>query len=209
MSQVKFEPYDENDDIKDYCERLELFFTANGVADEAHLLSGLGTKTYAILRNLTAPDPSMGSSLERIKEALINHFKPKPPVITKRFIFHKRDQHPGEPIKEFVIELRRLARMCNFGGFLEEAIRDRLVCRITSHSTQKKLLTEKNLTLQRAIEIATAAEIAILDHPQESAASVQSEVHSVSYTKLCNVCGKRGHTGNRCKFRALTCYKCG
>ena len=34
-------------------------------------------------------------------------------------------------------------------------------------------------------------------------------MHSVSYTKLCNVCGKRGHTGNRCKFRALTCYKCG
>ena len=80
---------------------------------------------------------------------------------------------------------------------------------MTSHSTQKKLIIEKNLTLQRAIDIATAAEMAILDHPQELAASVQSEVHSVSYTKLCNVCGKLGHTGNRCKFRALTCYKCG
>ena len=120
MSQVKFKPYDENDDIEDYCERLEWFFTANGVADEkkvAHLLSGLGTKTYAVLKNLTAPDPSTGRSLERIKGALIKHFKPKPPVIAKRFIFHKHDQRPGEPIKEFLIELRRLARMCNFGGF--------------------------------------------------------------------------------------------
>ena len=131
MSQVKFEPYDENDNIKDYCEWLELFFTANGVANGkkvAHLLSGLGAKTYAVLKNLTASDPPSGCSLERIKEVLINHFKPKPPVIAERFIFHKRNQHPGEPIKEFVIELRHLARTCNFGGFLEEAIRDRLVC---------------------------------------------------------------------------------
>ena len=109
-----------------------------------------------------------------------------------------------------MIELRHLACTCNFGSFLEEAIRDRLVCRMTSHSTQKKLLTEKNLTLQSVIDITTAAEMAILDHPkQESAASVQSEVHSVSYTKVCNVCGKRAHTGNRYNFHTMTCYKCG
>ena len=49
----------------------------------------------------------------------------------------------------------------------------------------------------------------ILDHQQESAVFVEGEVHSVSYTKLCNVCGKRGHTVNRCEFRTMTCYKCG
>ena len=101
MSQVKFEPYDENDNIEDYCERLELFFTTNEVVDEkkvAHLLSGLGTKTYAVLKNLTAPETPLDCSLARIKEALINHFKPKPPVIAERFIFHKRDQHTGEGI---------------------------------------------------------------------------------------------------------------
>ena len=39
----------------------------------------------------------------------------------------------------------RIARTCNCGGFLEE---DLLVCEMTSHSTQKKLPTERNLTLQ-------------------------------------------------------------
>ena len=58
--------------------------------------------------------------MAQIKEELIKHFKPKPPVIAERFTFHKRDQQPGEPIKEFVIELRQLASTCNFGGFLEE-----------------------------------------------------------------------------------------
>ena len=36
-----------------------------------------------------------------------------PPVTAERFSFHKRGQLPGELIKDFVIELRRLARMCN------------------------------------------------------------------------------------------------
>ena len=109
----------------------------------AYLLSGLGAKTYAILKNLTAPS---ASSLAQIKEKLVSHFKPKPPVIAERFSFHKRDQLPGEPIKNFVMELRRLARTCKFGGFLEEALRDRLVCGMTSGSTQKKLLVAKNRT---------------------------------------------------------------
>ena len=35
------------------------------------------------------------------------------------FFLAERDQHPGEPIKEFLIELRQLAHTCNFGNFLE------------------------------------------------------------------------------------------
>ena len=63
---VKFEPYDDSDDIEDYFERLQLFFTVNGVEEDkqvAYLLSGLGIKTYAILKNLTAPSAPSASSL--------------------------------------------------------------------------------------------------------------------------------------------------
>ena len=142
---VKFEPYDELDDIEDYFKWLELFLTVNGVADNkkvAHLLSGLGAKTYAVLNNLTAPEAPSDCTMAQIKEELIKHFKLKPPVTAERFMFHKHEQRPGEPMKEFVIELRRLARTCNFGGFLEEALRDRLVCGMTSSSTPKKLQSD-------------------------------------------------------------------
>ena len=83
---VKFEPYDELDDIEDYFERLELFMTVNGVADSkkvANLLSGLGAKTYAVLKNLTAPEAPSDCTMAQIKEELIKHFKPKPPVIAE------------------------------------------------------------------------------------------------------------------------------
>ena len=51
--------------------------------------------------------------------------------------------------------------------------------------------------------------MAILDQQQETPVSTPSEMNSVSYTKVCNVCGKRSHTTNRCRFHQMTCYKCG
>ena len=73
------------------------FFTVNSVEENKkmhHLLSGLGTKTYAVLKNLTAPAEPSGCYLAQIKEKLVNHFKLKLPVISERFLFHKHDQLP-------------------------------------------------------------------------------------------------------------------
>jgi len=209
---VKFDSYDDSDDIEDYLERLELFLTANNVEEEkkvAHLLSGIGAKAYAVVKNLTAPRTPKECSWDRLKELLINHFKPKPPVIVERFAFHKRDQRPGETVNEFVIELRRLARTCNFGNFLDEALRDRLVCGLANGGTQKKLLSEKDLTLKKAVEVATATEMAVLEGPQRTTVRESEEVYRVNYSRYCQCCGKQGHSGATCRFRQSTCYKCG
>ena len=70
---------------------------------------------------------------------------------------------------------------------------------MTNSSTQRKLQAEKDLSLQRAVDIATAAEMAVLDQQQGVPTSEPTDVHSVSFTKLlCNCCGKRGHTANKC-----------
>jgi len=66
-----------------------------------HLSSGLGAKTYTVLKNLVAPQKPFECTLAQITELLIQHFKSKPPVTAECFTFHKRDQCPGEPIKEF------------------------------------------------------------------------------------------------------------
>ena len=213
QSAGKFEPYKESDDIEDYFERLEMFFAVTGVKEEkqvAHLLTGLGAQTYATLKNLVAPKTPKDCTMEKIKEVLMGHFKPKPPVIAERFIFHKRDQLPGEPVNEFVIQLRRLARTCDFGAFLDEALRDRLVCGLQNSGTQKKLLAESDLTLQKAVGIATAAEMAVLEGQQaRTPANDETDINLVRYTKQCQCCGKRGHVSSVCRLRQSLCYKCG
>ena len=71
---VKFDSYNESDDIEDYLERLELFLTANIVEDEKRVGHLIWAKAYAVVKNLTAPRIPKECNWDRLKELLINHF---------------------------------------------------------------------------------------------------------------------------------------
>ena len=208
---VRFEQYTETEDIEEYFERLELFLDVNGVRDEQkvpRVLSDMGARTYAVLKNLLAPSTPKDSSLATIKEKLIEYYKPKPPVISQRYVFQQREQKEGETINEFVIELRRLARTCQYGQFLDDALRDRFVCGISNHNTRRKLLAEKELTLKRAIEVAVAAEMAVLQSDKNLAPPDQ-QLDLCAVRQICRCCGKQGHKEAVCRFRTRNCFKCG
>ena len=139
-----------------------MFFVANGIEKDKQVpvfLSVLGGKVYALLIDLAPAKPS-DKSFEDLSDVLTKHFEPKPVVIDERFHFHRRNQATGESIAQYITGLRRLATHCKFGGYLTEALRDRLVCGLKSGSTQKRLLAETELTLAKAVEIAQSMEAA-------------------------------------------------
>ena len=57
-------------------------------------------------------------------------------VIVEQFHFHRHSQAVGEFIADNLVELRRLTTYCEFGDYLEQAVRDRFVCGIHSESMQ-------------------------------------------------------------------------
>ena len=117
----------DNESIKNYLERVQLYFTANGVNDGkqvAIFLSSIGSNTYSLLSNLCAPDAPKAKSLTDITAVLRSHYEPKRDIIAERFHFHKRDQALGESIAEYDAALRKLANNCSFEAYLEEALRD-------------------------------------------------------------------------------------
>ena len=63
-------------------------------------------------------------SLDDLIKVLKSHFEPKSLVIAERFIFYRKSQQPGETVVDFVADLRRLARKCEFEAFLDQALRD-------------------------------------------------------------------------------------
>jgi hypothetical protein len=99
-------------------------------------------------------------SLADIIAALKDHFEPKPIVIAQRFHFHRRNQLPAESVAEYVAELRRLSTHCDFGAYLNGALRDWLVCGLHQESIQKRLLAVKDLTVKDAMETAQGMEAA-------------------------------------------------
>ena len=84
-------------------------------------------------------------------------------MISERYKFHLRSQQTGETAIEYIAALRRLAKNCAFGDFLNDALRDRFVCDLSSESIRKELLKDQKLTLETARETATAMEVAATD----------------------------------------------
>lgn len=108
----------------------------------AVFLSVVGGKTYSLLRDLLAPAKPQNQTQIELFEALKRHYEPKPLIIAERFSFHKRNQGPTESIAEYTAELRRLAQNCEFGEYLNEALRDHIVFGLKNAAIQKRLLSE-------------------------------------------------------------------
>ena len=63
-------------------------------------------------------------------------------------------------LANFIAELQRLAQHCKFGEVLSGMLRDRLVVGIMNDRIQRGLLSEKDLTFERAHDLALAQETA-------------------------------------------------
>lgn len=149
---------------EEYCEILEQFFEANGIDDgdkqRAILISVVGPATYKLIRNLVSPDKPSSKTYSELKTLMKEHFNPKPSEIVQRYKFDSRSRQSTETVSAYVAELRRLAHDCNYGTTLEQMLRDRLVCGINDDRIQRRLLSETDLTFEKAFKIAVAAEAA-------------------------------------------------
>ena len=70
------------DDWVVYCERLEQFFQANGVAaaekQRAVLLSVCGSSTYLLIRNLVSPEKPTDKTYAQLVKLVREHVSPPP-----------------------------------------------------------------------------------------------------------------------------------
>ena len=207
----------EEDSIEAYLERVTLYFQANDIGEGKRvpiLLSSIGVRTYALVRDLVAPDAPGSLSYARLSEVLSRHFQPRRLVIAERFHFHRRVQAVGESVAEFDAALRKLATHCEFGETLEETLRDRFVCGLRHEATQRRLLTEHALTYTKALEIAKGMEAA--DSNTISLKIREPPINKVLHPtlqgtgrKTCYRCGKAGHLPSECRFKDAHCHACG
>ena len=117
---------------------------------KAIFLTTVGGTTYSVLSNLVSPAKPQDETLDELITLLKNHYEPRKIVIAERFKCYKRRQKEGESIANYVAELRRLAKDCEFADSPNTALRDRSVCGLRHESLQQKVLAERDLTLEKA-----------------------------------------------------------
>ena len=112
----------------------------------------------------------------------------------------------------YVAKLRRLSSHCKFDGYLEDELCDQLMCGLRNENIRNKLLTKKDLTFKKAMELAQRYESAGKNAQQLKGADVT--VHKVSphvqqsTTKrdqqACYRCGLTNHNAGSSKPHATS-----
>ena len=215
----EFDPQKES--IEDFHERFEFYCLANNVraaegeaADrkKALFITLLGQGSFSKLKSLAHPIAVADLSLDAILQHLSGHYQPKTIEIAERFKFFKRNQREKESVAEFIAELQTLAKTCNFGNYLETAIRDQFVCGLLDVKCQQELLCETELTAEKALQRAQAMEAVARETRNMRAGNInpapgESCTNAISYGP-CYRCGYKGHPASMCRFKTAKCHIC-
>ena len=165
---------------------------------------------------------------QQLVKVLQNFHIPKPSEIVLRHKFNSRYRKPGESVSMFVSELHGLAEFCNYGTALDDMLRDRMVGCINDSSIQLRLLSEQDLTFEKAHTLALGMEMEARNvqalqgsvgaavsnavNPESSKTTVYKILHQVSSgteRKTGYRCGKTGNFPNQCWFKDAYCHACG
>ena len=110
------------------------------VPEQAYFLASVDAKTFALCQDLLAPEELDTCSLEEIKKALKSHYDPVKNITYERYLFNARCIKSRESISDYVHTLKAIASNCEFGNFLNNMLRDRLVVGLKNQKIHRALL---------------------------------------------------------------------
>ena len=194
----------------------------------ATLRTVMGRECVKVLRSLPTLQEADKNKPQSILAALSDHFIPQRNLLFDRFRFNTADQMPDEGSSDYVVRLRRLAEVCEFGALSDSLIRDRLVIGTTDVSTRDRLFRERPVpNLATCAEYLQAAELTRHHKIQMSNTPVEDPNADVDYLQRgkfkqtgkgnrsdqqqgsCGWCGKEKHSRANCPAKNATCDNCG
>ena len=124
----------------------------------AVFLACVGTAAYGVFRTFQFDADDDRQDVGKIIDAFEKHCIGEANITYERYLFHQRVQQPGECFDDFLADLRKLVRTCEFGELKDSLIRDRIVIGIRDEPTRRRLLQVKKLALSDAVDMCKASE---------------------------------------------------
>ncbi|XP_061709481.1 uncharacterized protein LOC133519492 [Cydia pomonella] len=149
-----------------YVERVNMYFKANNIKEELQLptlIAVMGEEAYELLSNLTSPKKPGDMSYEDVIKIMSEHIEPKPSFMAERYRLRQRRQGDKETVAQYLTDLKKLAKHCEFSTTLEENLRDQFVCGLKNDTIRQRLFAETKLTYTRAVQLALSLEAAEKD----------------------------------------------
>ena len=205
----KIDAFEEStEDWWTYIERVDQYFIENDTNGDKKVPALMGSKTYGTSQRQQNPQRSLTTKSWKPSKItyLPNYWLPqKGSGFTS---VNKTKVRTG--LRSYVAELRKLTEHCNFGDYLNDALRDRHVCGIRNENTQKRLLSTPELTLTKVVNIVVAMETAPRDAEELQGTRLPLVLPSVHGVLISSYrCGNSDHSANTCRFKSETCRRCG
>ncbi|XP_049273304.1 uncharacterized protein LOC125759089 [Rhipicephalus sanguineus] len=147
-----------------YRVRLEACFEGQSTTDpgkrRALLVSALSDSVVRVLQGQCLSESVNSLSYDAVVQLLDKHFDPLANEIAASYAFFMPNQAEGEKVRDYITDLRRLAKECNFEKFLDRMLRNRIVCGIRDEQARRHMLSQRKLNLAEAEAFALAAETA-------------------------------------------------
>jgi len=124
----------------------------------AVFLACVGSAAYGVFRTFKFENEDDKFDVQKIILAFNKHCLGEANITYERFMFHQRVQQPGESFDDFLADVRKLARTCEFEQLEDSLIRDRIVVGIRDEPTRRRLLQVKKLSLGDAVDACKASE---------------------------------------------------
>ncbi|XP_050079531.1 uncharacterized protein LOC126567345 [Anopheles maculipalpis] len=196
-----FEPFNPATSKFDrWLDRLQISFRIYHVRKDDQrdfLLHYMGGPTYDVLCNKLKNAEPTTKTYSEIVALLKEHFSPTPLEILENFKFASRKQQDNESLSDYLMNLEKLAQSCNFGDYLDRALRNQFVFGIRNRVIQSRLLEVRDSTLTKAKEIAYGMEMSHRGvdemHNSRPKSEVQHIEHGANKTK------KSAHSSNQAR----------
>ncbi|KAK8771265.1 hypothetical protein V5799_025490 [Amblyomma americanum] len=214
-----------------YHVRLEAFFEGHGITDpgkkRALLVSALSDNVVHLLQGQCQTESVNSLSYEVVIQHMDNHFDPQANEIAASYALFMRNHVEGEKVRNYITDLKCLAKDCSFEMFLDRMLRDRIVCGIRDEQARRHMLSQQKLSLAEAEAFALAAEATetnvramqersfndngAANFVQKHRRNLQKFVRGHGSMTEPTQCGKCGlyHASEMCGHKKVTCHKCG
>ena len=191
----------------------------------SQLLHFAGMEVQDIFEDLQDPGPIPESGDNAFKIAirkLDSYFRVEENLPYERPVFRQLAPKEEETADQLMVRLRKQARHCDFGTSLNDNLRDQLIEKLTDFELKRKLLEQRNIKLEEALDKARAWEAAGRQASNMTTSPPLADGNSINVVKerqrmtnderrKCYNCGREGHLARdrNCPARGKKCAKCG
>ncbi|XP_047994693.1 uncharacterized protein LOC125235990 isoform X2 [Leguminivora glycinivorella] len=226
MTNYELKPFNgDNWDV--FEQQLESLILLNDVSADkqaALLITKITPSVFETLQILCKPKKPTTLTYKELCEKLREKYTQTKTPLLDRAEFRRRNQLPTESIEEYVLNLQKLSRKCNFKDE-EDQIKEKLVDGVYSKLVKFELMKQTTTNLGDLINLAKTVESAYKQVNEEDTSNISyvkpkaravgqkftpsKKNYNNNMKSKCFCCGKENHLKKDCTLKTKFCSECG